>query len=75
MSTIVWIRVSDKRTGHHYTISEAAFDPGVHVKVESSAVDANGNPRLPKANVPLTEAVQKKATKTTETQKGSEGVK
>lgn len=70
-----WVRVSDNRTGHHYTVSVRAFDETVHTKLDTPAVDANGEPRLPKAKVLLPEAGKPKSSKPkTEATVASEGV-
>ena len=69
-----WVRVSDIRTGHHYTVSERAFDASIHKKLNSAATDVNGNPLPPKAKVPMDVTVNKKSPKT-EAPEASEGVK
>lgn len=66
-----WIRISDKRTGHQYTIDERAFNSDLHKKLNSSAVDRNGNPRAPKHKVSLGNKAPTEMT--TEPTVGSEG--
>lgn len=41
-------RVSDKGTGHHYTIPAAAFDPARHRPLKAPALDSYGEPAAPK---------------------------
>ena len=65
-----WIRVSDKRTGHQYTVAEHAFEPEIYSKVSDPATDANGNPRPPKHKLPLGGV-----SKDNQEPKGSEGEK
>lgn len=44
-----FVRVSDDRTGHHYTTTRSAAEADSHLRVlSSSAVDPNGNPLPPK---------------------------
>ena len=54
--TTKWIRVSDKRTGHQYTVAKRAFLREFHTVINSPAVDRNGDPRPPKHKVPLGKA-------------------
>ena len=41
-------RVSDRATGHHYTIPADAFDPARHRPLKSPALDSYGEPAVPK---------------------------
>ena len=48
-----FVRVSDKRTGHQYSIVEDAVDPEHHkVLADHAALDADGRPLPPKLKVP-----------------------
>lgn len=41
-------RVSDRTTGHHYTIPADAFDPARHRPIKAPALDNYGEPAAPK---------------------------
>ena len=41
-------RVSDRTTGHHYTIPAEAYDPARHRPIKSAALDSYGEPAAPK---------------------------
>ena len=48
-----FVRVKDKNTGHHYTISEviARNDKGLEILKGEAAVTASGKPIAPKYNI------------------------
>jgi hypothetical protein len=46
---VEWIRVRDKETGHHYSVS--VVDPDIHQELKQPALDANGSPLPPKPRV------------------------
>ena len=53
------VRVSDKRTGHHYTTAQSVVDadPGRYRVLKSAAVDIDGRPLPPKpAAIPIVSA-------------------
>ena len=53
------VRVSDKRTGHHYTTAQSVVDadPGRYRVLKSPAVDIDGRPLPPKpAALPIVSA-------------------
>lgn len=41
-------RVSDRSTGHHYTIPAEAYDPARHRPIKAAALDSYGEPAGPK---------------------------
>lgn len=41
-------RVSDRDTGHHYTIPASAYDPARHRPLKAAALNSYGEPAAPK---------------------------
>lgn len=58
------VRVSDKLTGHHYTVPRtvADSDPGRYRVLKSAAVDVNGAPVPPKPSIRKTTSAPAEAT-------------
>ena len=42
-----FVRVTDKRTGHRYSIAETAVDESQHNVLKQDAVDSDGRPLPP----------------------------
>lgn len=63
------VRVSDKRTGHHYTTAQSVVDadPGRYRVLKSPAVDIDGRPLPPKpAAIPTSAPAEAQSIEATE---------
>ena len=68
-----YVRVRDKETGHHYSVTRERFDsaPELWQELKQDATDSAGDPLPPKYKTTVSTEAEKKAGSTA-TEKGSD---